>query len=92
MEVSGLIMLKISDPSLLKIVLAFENNDDKGFQMQVKQLLLFSFSVRLVVTCIIKSWLHSTIKHQICCQDVLIFKPYLQDKRILILKILFISF
>jgi len=34
MEVSGLIMLKISDPSLLKIVLAFENNDDKGFQMQ----------------------------------------------------------
>lgn len=38
MEVSGLIMLKISDPSLLKIVLAFENNDDKGFQMQVKQL------------------------------------------------------
>jgi len=34
MEVSGLVMLKISDPAFLKILLAFDNNDDKGFQMQ----------------------------------------------------------
>jgi len=34
MEVSGLVMLRITDPAFLKILIAFENNDDKGFQMQ----------------------------------------------------------
>lgn len=34
MEVSGLVMLKITDPAFLKIALAIDNSDDKGFQMQ----------------------------------------------------------
>lgn len=34
MEVSGLVMLRITDQALLKIQIEFENNDDKGFQMQ----------------------------------------------------------
>ena len=35
MEVSGLVMLRITDPAFLKILIAFDNNDNKGFQMQV---------------------------------------------------------
>lgn len=34
MEVSGIVMLRITDPAFLKILIDVENNDDKGFQMQ----------------------------------------------------------
>lgn len=37
MEVRGLILLRISDAQFGKIRLSLENNDDKGFQMQVSQ-------------------------------------------------------
>jgi len=34
MEVRGLVMLRITDPAYLKIVIACEHDDSKGFQMQ----------------------------------------------------------
>ena len=38
MEVRGLVLLRIADPQFGKIRLAVENNDNKGFQMQVRGL------------------------------------------------------
>ena len=35
MEIRGLVLLRISDPQFGKICVKLENNDDKGFQMQV---------------------------------------------------------
>ena len=35
MEVRGLVLLRVSDAQYGKIRLSVENNDDKGFQMQV---------------------------------------------------------
>lgn len=35
MEVRGLVLLRIADAQFGKIRLSVENNDDRGFQMQV---------------------------------------------------------
>ena len=35
MEIRGLILLRVADAQFGKIRLTLENNDDKGFQMQV---------------------------------------------------------
>ena len=36
MEVRGIVMLRITDPNLAKISISYDNNDNKGFQMQVR--------------------------------------------------------
>jgi len=41
MEVRGIVMLRITDPNLSKICIAYENRDSKGFQMQVKPLFAY---------------------------------------------------
>ena len=41
MEVRGLVLLRVSDAQYGKIRLTVENNDDKGFQMQVLLLALW---------------------------------------------------
>ena len=38
MEVRGLVLLRIADAQFGKIRLSVENNDDRGFQMQVSKL------------------------------------------------------
>lgn len=38
MEVRGLVLLRIADAQFGKIRLSVENNDDRGFQMQVRKL------------------------------------------------------
>ena len=35
MEVRGIVMLRITDPNMSKIAINYDNNDNKGFQMQV---------------------------------------------------------
>ena len=35
MEIRGLVLLRVADAEFGKIRLSLENNDDKGFQMQV---------------------------------------------------------
>lgn len=37
MEVRGLVLLRIADAQFGKIRLNVENNDDRGFQMQVRK-------------------------------------------------------
>ena len=39
MEVRGMVLLRISDPAMTKLCLKVENNDNRGFQMQVRQYL-----------------------------------------------------
>lgn len=39
MEIRGLILLRVADAQFGKIRLSLENNDDKGFQMQVSFML-----------------------------------------------------
>ena len=46
MEIRGLILLRVADAQFGKIRLSLENNDDKGFQMQVSFMLkIASFQV-----------------------------------------------
>ena len=42
MEIRGLVLLRVADAQFGKIRLSLENNDDKGFQMQV------SFTLKIV--------------------------------------------
>ena len=44
MEVRGIVMLRITDPNMAKISIAYDNNDNKGFQMQVCPLKYFKQS------------------------------------------------
>lgn len=46
MEIRGLVLLRVADAQFGKIRLSLENNDDKGFQMQV------SFMVKIVFALI----------------------------------------
>ena len=39
MEVRGLMLLRVNDPALSKLVLNVDNNDTRGFQMQVSMIL-----------------------------------------------------
>lgn len=43
MEIRGLILLRVADAQFGKIRLSLENNDDKGFQMQVSFMLKIAF-------------------------------------------------
>ena len=35
MEVRGIVLLRVTDPNMSKISISYDNNDNKGFQMQV---------------------------------------------------------
>ena len=49
MEIRGLVLLRVADAQFGKIRLSLENNDDKGFQMQV------SFRLKVVYALIKQS-------------------------------------
>jgi len=45
MEIRGLMVLRISDSEMAKIKLSVENDDNRGFQMQVHCMIVVDFSV-----------------------------------------------
>ena len=53
MEVRGIVMLRITDPNLAKISISYDNNDNKGFQMQVSRFDIFYQNNFFCYVCIL---------------------------------------
>ena len=56
MEVRGIVMLRITDPNLAKISISYDNNDNKGFQMQVSRFDIFYQNNFFLLCLYLLSW------------------------------------
>ena len=65
MEVRGLVLLRVSDAQYGKIRLSVENNDDKGFQMQVLLFTLWLSGSHLLFLFTLS--LPGVISNSTCC-------------------------